>query len=118
MVKRRMGVGGHSTKSVRIHLSNAYGSAPLFLGRVSVALHDRGSEIVPGSTHPLLFGGKISVEIPVGETIISDPADFEVPALADLAISMNAPNETGTVTAGWRQQCRQIRSHLSFSEPA
>jgi beta-lactamase regulating signal transducer with metallopeptidase domain len=101
----RSSIGG---KSVRIRLSNAFGTAPLFLGKVYIALHDRGSEILPGSSRPLLFGGKTAVEIPVGETITSDPAELEIPALANLAISIYAPNETGTVTSGWGQRAGYV----------
>jgi hypothetical protein len=91
----RVSAGG---RSVRLRLSNRNGSAPLFLGQVRVALHDRGSEIVAGSDRALSFSGKPSVEIPIGQTVTSDPVNLDVPALADLAISIYAPNETGRVT--------------------
>jgi hypothetical protein len=63
-----------------------------------VALHDRGSEIVAGSDRQLRFSGRTSVEIPVGETITSDPVRLDIPAMADVAISIYAPNDTGPVT--------------------
>jgi beta-lactamase regulating signal transducer with metallopeptidase domain len=91
----RVSVGG---SSVRLRLSNIRGSAPLFFGQVRMALHDRGSEIVSGSDRQVLFAGKPSVEIPIGQTIISDPVNLDLPALADMAISIYAPNETGRKT--------------------
>jgi hypothetical protein len=91
----RVSVGG---SSVRLRLSNANGYSPLFLGQVRVALHDRGSEIVARSDRQLSFGGRPSVEIPVGETITSDPVRLDVPAMADVVVSIYVPNETGPVT--------------------
>jgi hypothetical protein len=101
----RVSVGG---SSVRLRMSNTWGSAPLFLGQVRLALHDRGSEIVPGSDRQVLFAGRSSVEIPIGQTITSDPVSLSVPALADVAISIYAPNETGRVTgvSSWRNGYR------------
>ena len=97
----RVSAGG---SAVRLRLSNKKGSAPLFLGQVHVALHDRGSEIVPGSDRTVLFSGKPSVEIPIGQTVTSDPLNLDVPAGSDVAISVYAPNETGRVTgvSSWR----------------
>jgi hypothetical protein len=92
----RVSVGG---TSVRLRLSNAYGSAPLYLGQVRVALHDRGSEIIAGTDRQLSFGGRQSVEIPIGATTTSDPVSLDIPAMADLAVSIYAPNDTGSATA-------------------
>ncbi|HTG72482.1 MAG TPA: M56 family metallopeptidase [Terriglobia bacterium] len=91
----RVSAGG---TSVRLRLSNANGSAPLFLGQVRVSLHDRGSEIVSGSDRQVFFSGKPSVEIPIGQTVTSDPVNLDVPAQADVSVSIYAPNETGKVT--------------------
>jgi len=97
----RASAGGNS---VRLRLSNKDGSAPLFIGKVNIALHDRGSEIVAGSDRPVRFSGRLSVEIPIGQTVTSDPVNLNVPALADVAVSIYAPNETGRVTgvSSWR----------------
>jgi len=91
----RVSVGG---SSVRLRLSNENGRTPLFLGQVRVALHDRGSEIIAGSDRPLSFSGRASVEIPVGESVTSDPVKLDIPAMADLSVSIYTPNETGLVT--------------------
>ena len=91
----RVSVGG---SAVRLRLSNTNGSAPLFLGQVRVALHDRGSEIVSGSDRQVFFSGRPSVEIPIGQTVTSDPVSLVLPSVADVSISIYAPNETGRVT--------------------
>src|SRR5262249_35675719 len=57
----RASVGG---RRVRVQLSNTFGTAPLVLGPVHVALHSEGSAIVSGSDRALLFSGKPTVKIP------------------------------------------------------
>ncbi len=88
----RSSIGG---SRVRIQLSNAFGAAPLVVGSAHIALRDKDSAIVPGSDRALSFNGKPSTTIPVGAPMLSDPIDFNVPKLADLAISVYVPGETG-----------------------
>ncbi|WP_129842366.1 SGNH/GDSL hydrolase family protein [Streptomyces sp. RFCAC02] len=85
--------------SVRIELSNAYGSAPVTFTEVTVALGaGSGAAARPGSLVPVTFGGGTSVTIPVGETVVSDAMGLEVPADADLLVTVYAPEASGTVT--------------------
>jgi hypothetical protein len=57
-------IGG---KSVRIHLSNAIGAAPVTIGSIHVANRNgQGSEIVAGSDRTVTFSGKRSVSIQPG----------------------------------------------------
>ncbi|MBV9769417.1 MAG: SGNH/GDSL hydrolase family protein [Bryobacterales bacterium] len=74
-----------------VHLSNAYGSAPLRIGGAHIALRQMESTIVPSSDHVLTFSGQTSFTIPVGAEIASDPVDMEVPKLTDLAVSVYVP---------------------------
>lgn len=87
----RASVGG---SRVRLQLSNMFGTAPLVLGPVHVALHGQGSAIALGSDRALLFSGKHTVKIPPGAVAVSDPVNLDVPALGDLAISIYAPEGT------------------------
>jgi lysophospholipase L1-like esterase len=88
----RASVGG---RYVRVQLSNAFGTAPVVLGPVHIALHAQGAAIVPGSDRALLFSGKPTVRIPPGAVMVSDAVNLDVPPLADLAISVHAPEGTG-----------------------
>lgn len=88
----RASVGG---RRVRLQLSNMYGTAPVVLGPVHIALHGEGSSIVAGSDRALLFSGKPTVKIPPGAVVVSDAVNLDVPALGDLAISIYAPEGTG-----------------------
>ena len=91
----RASIGG---RRVRVHLSNAYGTAPLAVGSARIALWSKDSEIVPGSDRPLRFSGKPSITIPQGASMISDPVDLNVAKLGDLVISIYTPAEIGTLT--------------------
>jgi lysophospholipase L1-like esterase len=88
-------IGGHR---VRVQLSNAFGTGPLQIGAAHIALHDKDSAIVAGSDHALTFSGRGSAVIPPGAEMLSDPLDFEVPALGDLVISLFVPVEAATPT--------------------
>jgi len=81
----RTSVGG---RSMRVHLSNAYGTGPLTIGAARIALRDKDSSIVPDSDRALTFSGKASFVIPPGALAVSDPVDFAVPKLGYLAISV------------------------------
>lgn len=76
---------------VRVRLSNAYGKAPLAIDAAHVALRDPGasSAIRAGSDRALTFaGGAAAIAIPAGSDAVSDPVALDVPAGADLAISL------------------------------
>lgn len=91
----RTSVGG--TK-IRIRLTNEYGTTPLSIGSVTVARHAGGPAVVAGSSRKLTFSGRTSFTIAPGAPALSDPIDFNVPALGDLAISIYLPQPTPATT--------------------
>ena len=88
-------VGG---TSLRVHLSNAFGSAPLQVGAVSVGVVLNGSQLLPGTSRTVTFGGKTSVAIPSGAQQVSDPVSFDVRPGTELAVSVYLPDTTGGAT--------------------
>jgi lysophospholipase L1-like esterase len=91
----------HSTTGgtqVRIRISNTYGTQPLLIGDAHIAIVGTAPAIVSGSDQPLTFGGQQTVTIPVGASILSDPLNYQVPPLTDLAVSLYLPNDTATTT--------------------
>jgi lysophospholipase L1-like esterase len=88
-------VGGNM---IRLELTNAFGRSPLQVGRVTVAVADLGAGVVPGTIHPVSFGGSASVRIPAGEQVLSDPVGMQVPAMQELAVSIYLPGRTGVAT--------------------
>lgn len=84
--------------SARIHISNAFGTQPLAIGNVHIALRSTGSSITAGTDHPVTFAGVASVTVQPGAVAVSDPVAFAVPRLADIAVSIYLPVLTGPAT--------------------
>ena len=88
-------VGGNT---IRLELTNAFGRSPLQVGRVTVAVTGMGAGVVPGNVHPVSFGGGVSVRIPAGKEVLSDPVGMQVAALQELTVSIYLPGRTGVAT--------------------
>jgi lysophospholipase L1-like esterase len=88
-------VGGHMA---RIHISNLFGTQPLTVADVHIARRSTGSSIIEATDREVRFGGLVSITVQPGTETISDPIDFQVPRLADVAISIYLPNPTGLPT--------------------
>src|ERR1700728_1141427 len=84
--------------SAQVPVSNVFGTAPLQVADVHVALRSSGSTIVSGSDHTVTFGGQPSITIPAGGLAVSDAVAMSVPALSDVAVSMYLPQSTGSST--------------------
>jgi lysophospholipase L1-like esterase len=78
-------VGG---KKVRIKISNTFGDQPLLIGAARIARRASEANIDPATDRVLKFHGNASTTIPPRSMVVSDPADLDVPALSDLAISL------------------------------
>ena len=83
---------------VRVRLST-FGARALAIGAAHIALRASDAAIVPDSDRTLTFGGEPSITIPPGAVVISDPVALQVPARADLAVSLFVPGSTGP--ASW-----------------
>ncbi len=76
---------------VRVRLSNEFGTTPLVVGAASIARHSTGAAIVAGSDRPLTFGGRRSITLAPGAPALSDPIDFDVPAVGNIVVSLYLP---------------------------
>jgi lysophospholipase L1-like esterase len=76
---------------LRVHISTAFGTAPLHLTSVHVAqpLSAASSRIVASTDRALSFSGRPDVVVPAGAEYISDPLTFTVAAQSDLAITFH-----------------------------
>ena len=92
----RASIGG---RRVRVKISNALGSAPVTLGAAHIAIRSKDSEIVPASDRALSFNGKPGCAIGPGIVMMSDPVDLTFAPLADLAVSLYFPGQTGPPTS-------------------
>jgi lysophospholipase L1-like esterase len=88
-------IGG---QRIRIRFSNELGNTPLAIGAAHIALVKENGSTVPGSDRPLTFGDEDSVTIPAGAPMLSDPAELNVPAFAEVAVTVFVPNKTAPST--------------------
>lgn len=88
---------------VRIRLSNENGTMPLHVGSVHIARRQNGAIIMTGTDRAFTFGGAQEVTIAPGAAVLSDAVALDVPASADLAVSLYLPGQvqanTGHATA-------------------
>lgn len=91
----RTSIGGDT---VRVRLSNEFGSDPLTVSAVYLAQHLKGNTIDAGTNAHVTFGGGDSVTIESGQTAVSDPVQFSLPAGGDVAVSAYVPERIGSVT--------------------
>ncbi len=77
--------------SLRVHLSNAFGTKPLHFTSVHIAkpVSAGGAKIDPASDKALTFFGESDVTVPAGAEFVSDPVDFPVAAGSNLAVTMH-----------------------------
>jgi len=93
-----LSIGG---ATLRVHLSNAFGTAPLHFTSVHIArpITAGAAKIDPASDKALSFSGSGDVTVPAGAEFISDPIDYPVAAGSNLAVTLHldAPpaQETG-----------------------
>jgi lysophospholipase L1-like esterase len=92
----RVSVGG---SRVRVRFSNTFGTAPLVLSAAHIAASLGGGSVKGSSGKELTFGGIPEVSIPPGALMISDPIDFDLPALGDVAVTVYIKDAPATVTA-------------------
>jgi lysophospholipase L1-like esterase len=74
-------------KQVRLRFSNAFGNGPLTIRSAQLAVSAGADAIQPGTGKAVMFHGGASVTIPAGEAVSSDPLDFDVAPMADLAVT-------------------------------
>lgn len=83
-----LSIGG---ATLRVRLSNAFGTAPLHLTSVHIArpVSAATDKIDVATDKALSFSGQSDATIPAGADYVSDPIEYRVPALSDLAITLH-----------------------------
>ncbi|MFF5083724.1 SGNH/GDSL hydrolase family protein [Actinoplanes sp. NPDC000266] len=84
--------------TVRLRLTNVFGSAPLTLANVRLALSKGDATIDASTSTAVTFGDAPRVTMAAGASIESDPVAFGLPASADVAISAYLPNGSQATT--------------------
>jgi lysophospholipase L1-like esterase len=91
-----LSVGGNQ---LRVRLSHSFGGKPLVVQHATVALAGAGPAPVAGTLHDLQFDGQSDTKIANGASVLSDPVPLEVPAGADLLITVFTPEGAGPATS-------------------
>lgn len=85
--------------SLRMRFSNKFGTTPITLNEVHIAVSADSSAIIPNTDKALSFNGKPGITIPPDTAIASDPFHFALKPLSKLAITIHygdiSPNLTG-----------------------
>jgi len=90
---------------LRVRFSNAYGTSSVTMNSVHLALAPATASggngaINSGTDKALTFHGAPAVNIPAGEVVYSDPLDYSLPALTNVAISIYFGNLSSTTICG------------------
>jgi lysophospholipase L1-like esterase len=92
----RTSMGG---QRVRVRLFNALGASSIALGAAHVAIRAKDAAVVPGSDRVLTFSGRPTATMYAGQVLVSDPVTLDVRPIADLAVSLYFPGDTGAPTS-------------------
>ncbi|HMH12253.1 MAG TPA: SGNH/GDSL hydrolase family protein [Edaphobacter sp.] len=83
-----LSVGG---ASLRVHLSNAFGTAPLHFSSVHIArpISASAAKIDPTTDKALSFSGNDDVTVPAGAEFVSDAVEYPMAAGSNLGVTMH-----------------------------
>jgi len=106
--------------TLRVHISNAFGTMPMHFTAVHIArpLAPAEAKIDVATDKALTFSGKPDVTVPAGAEYISDPIAYPLTALSDLAITLHLDYTARTtnwasrlalhlVSSTWRPRLRR-----------
>jgi lysophospholipase L1-like esterase len=96
--------------TVRIRLSNVYGTAPLPLAGASLGVAGDGASVGQGTTRTLSFDGSRSTVVPAGREAVSDAVQLRVSPLERLTITLFFAKPTGPATFHMRSFATSYRA--------
>ncbi|NLY88070.1 MAG: SGNH/GDSL hydrolase family protein [Firmicutes bacterium] len=91
----RVSIGG---RRIRLKLSNEYGNSPLEIKAVHLAQSAGLHRITPETGRMVTFNRSQAVTIPPGQTVISDPLDYALPGLTEMAITIHFGEVPSAIT--------------------
>lgn len=80
-----LSIGG---RGLRLHFSNVFGTGPVALNAVHLALSAGGSAIRPETDRAVSFEGQSPVVIAPGGAVVSDPLDLALAPFTDLTVTI------------------------------
>lgn len=91
----RVSTGG---STVRIRLSNAYGTTPLRITAATVGRSAGDAQVWPGTARKLTFGGARGTTIAPGRDLVSDAEALRTSPLEKLTVTLYFADRTGPAT--------------------
>lgn len=91
----RVSTGG---KKLRLRVSNAFGRSGLVIASAAVGLATDGSALSAATSVALSFGGQPGVVVPAGAIMLSDPLEFSLPPMADVAVTLQLKEVPEAIT--------------------
>ncbi|MFJ6609300.1 SGNH/GDSL hydrolase family protein [Streptomyces sp. NPDC091289] len=91
----RVSTGG---STLRIRLSNAYGTTPLRITAATVGRSAGDAQVWPGTARTLAFGGERGTTIAPGRELVSDAAALRTSPLEKLTVTLYFADRTGPAT--------------------
>jgi lysophospholipase L1-like esterase len=85
-------------RSVRLHLSNRFGTQSVTFDRVTLARRASGAAVVASTLRGVTFGGQTSVAVAPGSEAVSDPVAITFAAFQQLSASLYLAAGTGPAT--------------------
>ena len=104
--------------TLRVRISNAYGTRPLAIGAACVGLRSTGSALVSGSNRRLTFGSEARATVAAGAMVVSDPVELAFAPLSDLAVSVHLPGDLPTsfgITGRYARQTNYVSPPGDFA---
>ncbi len=84
---------------LRVHVTNAYGTAPLPVNAVTVGVTAAtDGSIRKGTLRTVTFRHRSAVTVPAGAEVVSDPVKLRVDPAANLSVSVAVPSSTRSAT--------------------
>jgi lysophospholipase L1-like esterase len=83
---------------IRVRFSNSFGTTALTIFAAHVAKAGKRGSIQADTDRALAFQGRLSVTIPAGALIYSDPIEFDLQPLSDLAVTVRLKGAPDGVT--------------------
>jgi lysophospholipase L1-like esterase len=102
--------------ALRVHVSNAFGTEALHFTAVHIAkpMNPASAAIDPTTDKALTFAGLPDVTVPPGAEFVSDPIEYPISSLSDLAVTfhLSIPPAVETGHPGSRATSYVVRGNL------
>ncbi len=101
----QISIGG---TAARVRLSNLFGTSPVTIQDVRLAMASSDQATIPGTDRPITFGGSSTVVLQAGQEVFSDPIVTTLAANSDVTVSMYFPKDVDANALTAHRQAWQL----------